>query len=164
MFDPLSPSQNIPDPKKRKVWAMQMIQQEPPYEQIWDSAIRWQIRAVNTRAIVFLMVAGSEKYAMWQYNLGKLLEIMSAEIKLEGEDEKATQAAMSAEKTKNDILKSLTSQISESKKEFLQGETSKELEQEALRFTLSDTLGIRPEEYIQAYEMMGTPFPKEEIK
>jgi sulfur carrier protein ThiS len=51
------------------------------------------------------------------------------------------------------------SQIASSKKDFLQGEKSKELEEELTEFTLLDSLGIRPEEYIREFEQKGDVFP-----
>ena len=81
------------------------------------------------------------------------------EIKLEAEDEVAQAKIVQAEKTRREIINMTMSQIASAKTDFLQGEKSKELEEELTEFTLLDSLGIRPEEYIREFEQNGDVFP-----
>ncbi len=159
MYDMFSPMQGIQDLKKRKAQAMSLLNIEPPYTATIDAMLRWKLKPVNRRVITFLMVAYGEDYAIWKYNLEKMGQAMEVEINFEGGDEKATQAAISAEKTKTEILVKVRDEASTAKTRFLQGEKSRELEQDLVTFTLQDSLGIRMEEVVMKVEMGEELFP-----
>jgi hypothetical protein len=152
MYDMGSPAQTIQELKKRKSWAMSMLNNEPPYSKAVDDMLRWKNKAVNRRVITFLMVAYGEDYSMWKYNLEKMHQAMEVEINFEGTDEKSSKDAVQAEKTKTDILSTVKKEAMQSKEAFLQGEKSRELEQDLVAFTLLDSLGIRMEEAVMKYE------------
>lgn len=154
MYDPNSPLiMNIPDVKRRKPQALQLVNIEPPYSDQIDTMLRWGNKGVNDRAVMFLYIVGGEKYATWQYLLEKQQSVMTAEIDMTDKD------AVTTEKTKMDILKAITKEIDIAKQAFLNGEKSMELEKNLISFTLADSLGIRPEEYVRVFERDGTIFP-----
>jgi hypothetical protein len=105
------------------------------------------------------MLMGGEQYMVWKSAEEALLRYTELEIKLEAEDEVAQAKIVQAEKTRREIINMTMSQIASSKTDFLQGEKSKELEDELTEFTLLDSLGIRPEEYIREFEQNGDVFP-----
>jgi hypothetical protein len=155
MYDPNSPGINqYPDLKRRKAWAMQMFNIEPPYNETIDAMLRWSLKPVNKRAVLFMLVVGGEKYAMWQHLLEKQQQLMEAEINFDDKD------AVMAENTKIEIIKKVNKELIEAKTAFLNGEKSMELEKELMNFTLKDSLGLRPEEYIRNFEREGHPFPE----
>lgn len=160
MYDLGSPGQGIPDLKRRKVWALQCLNLEPPYDDVIKDMLNWKIKGVNRRAIYFLMLMGGEQYMVWKSAEEALLRYTELEIKLEAEDEVAQAKIVQAEKTRREIINMTMSQITASKTQFLQGEKSKELEEELTEFTLLDSLGIRPEEYVREFEQTGDVFPE----
>jgi hypothetical protein len=159
MYDLGSPGQGIPDLKRRKTWALQCLNIEPPYDQYIVDMLSWKIKGVNRRAIYFLLLMGGEQYMVWKSAEEALLRYTELEIKLEAEDEAAQAKIIQAEKTRREIINMTMSQIAASKNDFLQGEKSKDLEDELTEFTLLDSLGIRPEEYIREFEQNGDVFP-----
>jgi hypothetical protein len=159
MYDLGSPGQGIPDLKRRKTWALQCLNIEPPYEQYIVDMLSWKIKGVNRRAIYFLLLMGGEQYMVWKSAEEALLRYTELEIKLDAEDEAAQAKIIQAEKTRREIINMTMSQIAASKNDFLQGEKSKDLEDELTEFTLLDSLGIRPEEYIREFEQNGDVFP-----
>lgn len=160
MYDLGSPGQGIPDLKRRKTWAMQCLNIEPPYPKYITDMLSWKIKGVNRRAIYFLLLMGGEQYMVWKSAEEALLRYTEMEIKLEAEDEAAQAKIVQAEKTRREIINMTMSQIASSKNDFLQGEKSKDLEDELTEFTLMDSLGIRPEEYIREFEDKGDVFPE----
>jgi hypothetical protein len=154
MYDPQSPFSVYPDMNKRRSLVMREIEIEPPYAPDIDAMLRFENKGVNHRTILFLMIIGGEKYALWQHLLEKQIKVMETEVNLEDKD------AITAEKTKIEILKTINKEITEAKKDFLMGEKSRELEKELTHFTLQETLGLRPEEYVRNYASSGDPFPK----
>jgi hypothetical protein len=159
MYDLGSPGQGIPDLKRRKVWALQCLNIEPKYGTSITNMISWKIKGVNRRAVHFLVLMGGEQYMVWKSAEEALLRYTEMELKLEAEDEVAQAKIVQAEKTRREIINMTMSQIALAKNDFLQGEKSKDLEDELTEFTLLDTLGIRPEEYIREFEQKGDIFP-----
>lgn len=154
MYDPNSPFSVYTDMNKRRALVMKEIGIEPPYAPDIDAMLRFENKAVNQRIVLFLMVVGGEKYALWQHLLEKQVKVMATEINLDDKD------AITAEKTKIEILKTINKEITDAKKDFMAGEKSRELERELTHFTLRETLGIRPEEYVRNYKATGDPFPE----
>jgi hypothetical protein len=66
--------------------------------------------------------------------------------------------AAETEKLYGVIMKETLDSLERAKNDFLEGEKSKELEDELTAFTLSDTLGLRPEEYVRDFEQEGDVF------
>lgn len=159
MYDLGSPGQGIPDLKRRKTWVMQCLNIEPPYPKHITDMLSWKIKGVNRRAIYFLLLMGGEQYMVWKSAEEALLRYTELEIKLEAEDEVAQAKIVQAEKTRREIINMTMSQITASKNQFLQGEKSKDLDDELTEFTLLDSLGIRPEEYIREFQDKGDVFP-----
>ena len=153
-FDPNSPSKNFPDVKRRRTWALQMVNIEPPYSDVIDQMLRWKIKGVNRRAILFMGLIAGERYARWQYYVAKQNEIMEMELDLSSKD------AVDIETKKDTILKNCAIELEKAKEAFLQGEKSAELEQSLMVFTIEDTLGLRMEEVIRKKEMGEDVFPE----
>lgn len=151
MYDPGSPGQSIPDLKRRRVWAMQVLNHEPPYPESIDDMLRWKIKEVNKMTTMFLFIVGGEKYAIWKQAECEMLEIIESKVEYNGDDLDETKKYADIQKIKRDNLTAASKALEQSRTEFLQGEKSLELDRELTTFTLLDTLGLEPEIWVEIY-------------
>lgn len=151
MYDPGSPGQSIPDLKRRRVWAMQVLNHEPPYPESIDDMLRWKIKEVNKMATMFLFIVGGEKYAIWKQAEAEMLEIIESKVEYNGNDIDEVKTYAEIQKIKRANLSAAAEMLEQSRSEFLQGEKSLELDRELTTFTLLDTLGLEPEIWVERY-------------
>jgi len=158
MYDPGSPGQSIPDLKRRRVWAMQTLNFEPPYDEAIDDMLRWKIVPVNKMATVFLYIIGGEKYAVWKQAEVEMLEIIESKIEYNGDDIAEVEKYTKIQQLRRTNLTLAAETLEKARHEFLQGEKSLELDRELTTFTLMDTLGLEPEIWVERYVKFGQTF------
>jgi hypothetical protein len=159
LFDLGSPAQSIPDLKRRKAYVMSVLGKDlENLTKAEQDMMRWKNKGVNKRAIIFLLLVGGEHYFIWKREEEKLMQIGEKTIELDGSDINEKKKAAETEKIYSDLIKLSIAQMTEARDKFLQGEKEKELQEELTSFTLSDSLGIRPEEYIRKREQDGDVF------
>jgi hypothetical protein len=160
LFDPESPAKSIPDLKRRKAYVMTLLGRKlEDLTSQEQEMMQWKNRGVNKRAICFLLLVGGEHYLVWKREEEKLMQITERPIQLDADDINDKKKAAETEKIYADLIKSCLSQMSDARNKFLQEEKDKMLQEELTSFTLFDSLGIRPEEYIREYEKNGDVFP-----
>jgi len=118
MYDLGSPGQGIPDLKRRKTWAMQCLNVEPPYPKHITDMLAWKIKGVYRRAVYFLLLMGGEQYMVWKSADEARVRESELEINLEAEDEQAQAKIVAAEHTGREIINSKMNQNTASKKEL----------------------------------------------
>lgn len=159
MYDLGSPARNIVDLRKRKAYVMQLLGVDlDNCDKNVTEMLRWRNKGVNRRAVYFLLLVGGSKYLVWQRELEKLAQLAILKIGLDEEDLDSKKKAAETEKLYGAIMKETMASLESAKDDFLEGEKSKELEDELITFTLSDTLGLRPEEYVRDFEQDGDVF------
>jgi hypothetical protein len=159
MYDLGSPARNIVDLKKRKAYVMQLLDVNlETCDKNVVEMLRWKNKGVNRRAVFFLLLIGGPKYMVWQRELEKLVQVATLNIGLDEESLDDKKKAAETEKLYGVIMKETLDSLERAKNDFLEGEKSKELEDELTAFTLSDTLGLRPEEYVRDFEQEGDVF------
>lgn len=161
MYDLGSPARATNDLKKRKAWAMNELGRNPEsYTKAETDMLFWKNKGVNKRFVLFCLVVGGESYLIWKREEERLLRLTEQTITFDDPsfsiDEK--KKAADTEKLYGQILNDVKKSLNEARNEFLQGEQARELEEELTQFTLKDTLGIRPEEYIRDFEQDGDIF------
>jgi len=155
MYDPGSPGQSYPDLKRRRVYAMQVLNHEPPYEDTIDNMLRWKIPMVNKMATMFLFIVGGEKYALWKQAEVEMLEIIESKVEYSGDDLDEAKTYAEIQRIKRQNLSLAAETLEKARSEFLQGEKSLELDRELTTFTLLDTLGLEPELWVERYVKLG---------
>lgn len=161
MYDLGSPARATNDLRKRKAWAMSQLGVMPEqYTAKHMDMLLWRNKGVNRRFVVFCLIVGGENYVIWRRAEENLMRIAEQVIEFDNPafsiDEK--KKAADTQKLYEQILKDVKNTLHEARNEFLQGEQARELEEELTQFTLRDTLGIRPEEYVRDYEVDGDVF------
>jgi hypothetical protein len=160
MYDLGSPAR-VYDLKKRKAWAMNELGRKVEnYTDAETDMLLWKNRGVNRRMVYFCLLIGGENYLVWKREEEKLMRLSEQVIEFDNPefsiDEK--KKAADTEKLYGQILNEVMGNVKKYREAFLQGETSRELEDELTEFTMRDTLGIRPEEYIRDMEQNGDIF------
>lgn len=163
MYDPFSPGQTIPDLRKRKAWCMQVLNVEQPYTDDINDMLRWKNKAVNKRAVVFMLIVGGEKYLMWKQALEEMMIIAELPIRYDGGDVDEEKTNAEVQRIRRANLSSAAKQAEEAKGVFLNMERSRDLEHELEEFTVVDSLGIMPEEYIRIFDKHKDVFPDVQI-
>ena len=160
LFDKGSPAHNIPDLKKRKAFVISLLGrnlEELAKEE--TDMMRWKNKGVNRRAVIFLLLVGGEHYLVWKREQEKLMQLTEKSVELDGEDIETKKKAAETEKIYSDLITRCMDAMATARESFLQGEKEKELHEELTSFTLSDSLGIRPEEWIRVWEESADVFP-----
>jgi hypothetical protein len=159
LFDVGSPAKNIPDLKRRKAFVMTLLGRN--IEQLTDAEqnmMRWKNTGVNKRAVLFLLITGGEQYLVWKREEEKLMQLSEKPINLDFEDLNDKKKAAETEKIYAELIKTCLATMQTARDNFLRGEAEKMLTEELTSFTISDSLGLRPEEYIRVFEEKGDVF------
>lgn len=159
LYSPHSPAESIPDLKKRKIWALKdVLKVEEPFSQSLKDMVQWKDEVINRKAVIFMWIVGGARYLMYKQAAEEIMAITTTEIKYDGADLDEQKKNADIQKVKRENLTKAAAELENSQDLFLRGEKSVELEKALAEFVLSESLQIRPEEYVRIWQNSGKVF------
>lgn len=143
MYSPGSPGIDAyPQLSKRKTWALRELGIEPEldgsYPQTYNDILLNKNANVRAKIVLFLRLQQPEDWAIMIRAEEILYDLLEMSMPEDAVDQKNHIAN----------IESIRKQLSDARTRFMQGETTKALENEITKFLAQDNLGIRPEEYM----------------
>lgn len=143
MYSPGSPGIDAyPQLSKRKTWALRELGVEPEmdgsYPQTYNDILLNKNANVRAKIVLFLRLQQPEDWAIMIRAEEILYDLLEMPMPEDAVDQKNHIAN----------IESIRKQLSDARTRFMQGETTKALENEITKFLAQDNLGIRPEEYM----------------
>lgn len=143
MYSPGSPGiEAYPQLNKRKSWALRELGVEPhedgSYPKAYNDILLNKNANVRAKILLFLRLQQPEDWAIMIRAEEMLYNLLELELPEDPSDQKNHLAN----------IETVRRQLSDARDRFMQGETTKSLENEITKFLAQENLGIRPEEYM----------------
>lgn len=143
MYSPGSPGiEAYPQLNKRKSWALRELGIEPEmdgsYPRAYNDLVLNKLGNVRSKVILFLRLQQPEDWAIMIRAEEMLYNLLELNLPEDPSDQKNHLSN----------IETVRKQLTDARERFMQGETTKSLENEITKFLAQENLGIRPEEYM----------------